>query len=137
MTEAQLKNLTLETLVAKQQEAKTNLDAWKDLENKYREEIASRHMENSKIGTNNIKLGKGFTGKLVRKETISVTGTNEEIIAVEEQLGDNVAKMLFTWSAKMSKTIYDKLDTKEKVIVNRILTIKEAKPTFTVVTPKS
>jgi len=139
MTEAQIKNLTLETLIAKQQEAKQNLDAWKALESQYRDEIARRKIEEGKtvIGTNNFDLGRGYKGKLVRKETITVTGTNDEVTALEEALGDNIAKMLFTWSVKMSKSIYDKLEPKEKTMVNRVLTIKEAKPTFSVTAPKA
>ena len=139
MSDYPIEKLTLETLVAKQQEAKQNLDAWKALESQYRDEIARRKIEEGKtnIGTNNFDLGRGYKGKLVRKETITVTGTNDEVTAVEEILGDDISNLLFTWNVKMSKSIYDTLDPKNKATVNRVLTIKEAKPTFSVTAPKA
>ena len=123
-------------LLIEWQEAKKQLDHYKEVEKQLRDQISESVFPDKQIGTNTVELGNGWKAKLVAGQTFNVTGSYDEVMDVEEKLPERISELLFKWSAKLDKRTYDSLPDDEKRLVNEVITIKDKAPTFSIVPPK-
>lgn len=109
-------------------------------------------------GTENIELGQGWFVKIEKKQTYTLKSFEENVTAtdavvamlnalcaalqdsqgqpLDPAVGLEHAKKLVKWKADLSTSAYDALEPGYKEIVDRVLEIKPATPTVTLVSPK-
>lgn len=122
-------------LVARWNDAKTALESAKQQESDLREAIISEKFKDSELGTTNLDLGHGYKLKAVIKQTISLD-KKEDVEAMLIKLDENVRSRLFKYEWKMSEGEYKKLEDKDRLIVDTVITKKPAKPSLELVAPK-
>jgi len=144
-----------ETL-AKWEAAKTTLDAAKEAEMTLRKLYVALASDPTKEkGTENIALGNGYKAKVVKKVTFGfIKGADdktdwEAVMTAQDEMektgneGAFIAERLFKWSAELSVSEYNKLDTTNpshaaiKKIADRVIVTKSGAPTLEIVAPKS
>ena len=133
------------------QNAKDNLDNWKDLEMQYRKICAAFLVPDKSEGTNTVELGNDFKAKVNFKYNYKLASDNDVVwdgLARIEKLGNEgkfVAERLVSWSPNFLLAEYRQLqEDKEKgskfaddalKIINGMLTITEGAPTLEIKPP--
>jgi len=133
---------TAQSVLQQWEEANTQLQHFKSLELKLRNEyVALASDANKKIGTENIELGNGYKAKIVKKQNYNVNQNTvnaalDKMENISEE-GKLLAERLIKWKAELSKTEYDQLPSQFKVIIDEVITITDGTPSLEIVSPKT
>lgn len=90
----------------------------------------------ARVGTNRVELGRGWKLKAAITETFTLDKDTDKVKEVLAELEDHIADKLVKWKPTISKTAYEMLSDHDKNLVNKVLTTRENKPTFTIEEPK-
>lgn len=126
-------------------EAQQQLEAAKDREAELRKQIGESMLwDHHKVkGVQRHPLGNGYNLKLDKRENVSVANKEHEAAQAVAQLRTlgaveaDRANRLFSFSARLSETVYKELTDAEKAIVDPIITRKPAAPSLKLEEPKS
>lgn len=112
---------------------KKKLDARLD---EVKAQLRATMFADAKVGTNRVELGRGWNLKAAITETFMLDKDTDKVKEVLAELEDHIAAKLVKWKPTISKTAYEMLSDHDKNMVNKVLTTRENKPTFTIEEPK-
>lgn len=130
-------------LLARWEKASTQLQKFKTEEMELRNEFVKFACDsNKKTGTENIDLSNGYKAKVVKKINYNVNQENvnlalDQIENIGGEAGKLIAERLIKWKAELSKTEYDLLDPKYKLIIDQVITTSDGTPSLEIIAPKS
>ncbi len=130
-------------LLARWEKASTQLQKFKTEEMELRNEFVKFACDsNKKTGTENIELSNGYKAKVVKKINYNVkqdevNAALDKIENIGGEAGKLIVERLIKWKAELSKTEYDLLDPKYKVIIDEVITTSDGTPSLEIITPKS
>jgi hypothetical protein len=129
-------------LLANWKLAKEQLDSAKETEMDLRKQIQTEFFPSPEKGTQRVDLPYGYKLKLVHK--INYTLGNNDLVnkALDDIAGAGndgtfIAERLVSWKPSISVKEYEILDPKYKVVIDKVLTTKDASPTIEIEEPKA
>jgi len=130
--------LTPEQIAAVQawNEAKNELDRFKQQESMLRDELVKLLFSSKDEGTESIEVSNGWKLKAVKKLDYKLDNKDNQIVAICAMLDPDTAKRLFNWKPDLSVSTYKQLDATTQSLLNGCLTIKPAKASLELVPPK-
>ena|ERR1700761_6153677 len=140
MTSFNPNNYSNDELLVHWQELRNKLDYYKNEEMEVRKEIVKRLFPNKSEGTNTVELGNGYQLKYVFKQNYKIDNKNidnvlDEIAKTGNE-GSFIVERLVSWKPSLKLTEYRELDSKYKIIFDKVLTITDAAPDLEICEPK-
>jgi len=132
-----------DALLLEWEQSKVELETAKTKEMELRKKfVAFAFDSNKKSGTERVELNNGYEAKAVKKLNYNVNQEkiNESLDAIENiggPEGELIAKRLIKWTAELSLTEYNQLDSKYKVIIDKAITTSEGAPSLEIIAPKN
>ena len=132
---APIEDQTIEQLIADWNQADQQQKFWRDKETTLRAELVTKLYTKTK-GTEHIPLRAGWELTIERGEDYKLNNKNGEVLALVDELSEEVAGLVLKWVPEIVKRNYDALSEETKAKFNNVLTIKPASPQVKLLPPK-
>lgn len=107
-------------------------------------EVFSEEAAPGHSGTENVEVGWGYTLKIIHKLNYKLDSADDyakvekalDAIEKTQEGGNVIAERLVKWKGELSISEYKKLDSRQKALIDAVLTITDATPSIELVAPK-